>query len=219
MLVDTSRSEANIMQGLSQNNEKDEKENMIIEDSENEVELKEYNNNNSNLECSESLNVIEPNNINNNYIFQQQKKTSKNKFFSSEVIGEIEARERSFMNLAYSRISSNSFDEESNMRDISNILDSEEKQEILETVIDKINRGIIPFFIKFEQFAPIPVFSQKNIRFIDIIHRIQEEIQFEVNSVEFILKGKPIEISSYYNKIIEDLKIEPFEIIQAKKKE
>ena len=88
-----------------------------------------------------------------------------------------------------------------------------------EFVKDKMDKGLIPFFIKFEQFAPIPVFSQKNIRFIDIIHRIQEEIQFEVNSVEFILKGKPIEISSYYNKIIEDLKIEPFEIIQAKKKE
>ena len=217
MLVDTSRSEANIMQGLSQNNEKDEKENMIIEDSENEVELKEYNNNNSNLECSESLNVIEPNNINNNnYIFQQQKKTSKNKFFSSEVIGEIEARERSFMNLAYSRISSNSFDEESNMRDISNILDSEEKQEILETVIDKINRGIIPFFIKFEQFAPIPIFSQKDIRFIDVLQRIQEEIKFEVNSVEFILKGKIIEINNYYNKTIEELGIEPLNIIHAK---
>ena len=216
MLVDTSRSEANIMQGLSKNDEKDEKENMIIEDSENEIELKEYNNNNSNLECSESLNVIEPNNINNNYIFQQQKKTSKNIFFSSEVIGEIEARERSFMNLAYSRISSNSFDEESNMRDISNILDSEEKQEILETVIDKINRGIIPFFIKFEQFAPIPIFSQKDIRFIDVLQRIQEEIKFEVNSVEFILKGKTIEISNYYNKTIEELGIEPLNIIHAK---
>ena len=216
MLVDTSRSEANIMQGLSKNDEKDEKENMIIEDSENEVELKEYNNNNSNLECSESLNVIEPNNINNNYIFQQQKKTSKNIFFSSEVIGEIEARERSFMNLAYSRISSNSFDEESNMRDISNILDSEEKQEILETVIDKINRGIIPFFIKFEQFAPIPIFSQKDIRFIDVLQRIQEEIKFEVNSVEFILKGKIIEINNYYNKTIEELGIEPLNIIHAK---
>ena len=98
MLVDTSRSEANIMQGLSKNDEKDEKENMIIEDSENDIELKEYNNNNSNLECSESLNVIEPNNINNNYIFQQQNKTSKNNFFSKEVIGQIEARDRSFMN-------------------------------------------------------------------------------------------------------------------------
>ena len=213
MLVDTSRSEANIMQGLSKNDEKDEKENMIIEDSENDIELKEYNNNNSNLECSESLNVIESNNINNNYIFQQQKKTSKNKFFSSQVIREIES-----MN-GVSLISSNSLDEESYMRDISNIFESEEKQEILETVIDKINRGIIPFFIKFEQFAPIPIYSQKNIRFIDVLQRIQEEIKFEVNSVEFILKGKPIEISSYYNKIIEDLKIEPFEIIQAKKKE
>jgi hypothetical protein len=216
MLVDTSRSEANIMQGLSKNDEKDEKENMIIEDSENDIELKEYNNNNSNLECSESLNVIEPNNINNNYIFQQQKKTSKNKFFSSEVIREIEARERSFMNLAYSRISLNSFDEESNMRDISNILESEEKQEILETVLDKINRGIIPFFIKFEQFAPIPIYSQKNIRFIDVLQRIQEEIKFEVNSVEFILKGKIIEISNYYNKTIEELGIEPLNIIHAK---
>ena len=211
MLVDTSRSEANIMQGLSKNDEKDEKENMIIEDSENEIELKEYNNNNSNLECSESLNVIEPNNINNNYIFQQQKKTSKNKFFSSEVVGEIEARDRSF-----SKISSNSLDEESYMRDISNIFESEEKQEILENVMDKINRGIIPFFIKFEQFAPIPIYSQKNIRFIDVLQRIQEEIKFEVNSVEFILKGKIIEISNYYNKTIEELGIEPLNIIHAK---
>ena len=212
MLVDTSRSEANIMQGLSKNDEKDEKENMIIEDSENDIELKEYNNNNSNLECSESLNVIEPNNINNNnYIFQQQKKTLKNKFFSSEVVGEIEARDRSF-----SKISSNSLDEESNMRDISNILDSEEKQEILKTVLDKINRGIIPFFIKFEQFVPIPIFSQKDIRFIDVLQRIQEEIKFEVNSVEFILKGKIIEISNYYNKTIEELGIEPLNIIHAK---
>ena len=216
MLVDTSRSEANIMQGLSKNDEKDEKENMIIEDSENEIELKEYNNNNSNLECSESLNVIEPNNINNNYIFQQQKKTSKNKFFSSEVIGEIEARERSFMNLAYSRISLNSFDEESNMRDISNILDSEEKQEILETIKDKIKMGIIPFFIKFDQFAPKLIYSQKDIRFIDVLQRIQEEIKFEVNSVEFILKGKIIEINNYYNKTIEELGIEPLNIIHAK---
>ena len=216
MLVDTSRSEANIMQGLSKNDEKDEKENMIIEDSENDIELKEYNNNNSNLECSESLNVIEPNNIsNNNYIFQQQKKTSKNKFFSQEVIGEIEARDRSFMN-AYSKISSNSLDEESYMRDISNIFESEEKQEILETVIDKINRGIIPFFIKFEQFVPIPIYSQKDIRFIDVLQRIQEEIKFEVNSVEFILKRKIIEISNYYNKTIEELGIEPLNIIRAK---
>ena len=216
MLVDTSRSEANIMQGLSKNDEKDEKENMIIEDSENEIELKEYNNNNSNLECSESLNVIEPNNINNNnYIFQQQNKTSKNNFFSKEVIGQIEARDRSFMN-AYSKISSNSLDEESYMRDISNILESEEKQEILKTVMDKINRGIIPFFIKFEQYAPIPIFSQKNIRFIDVLQRIQEEIKFEENSVEFNLKGKIIEISNYYNKTIEELVIEPLNIIHAK---
>ena len=218
MLVDTSRSEANIMQGLSKNNEKDEKENMIIEDSENDIELKEYNNNNSNLECSESLNVIEPNNINNNnnYIFQQQKKTSKNKFFSKEYIRQIEAMEKSSMNLGISIISSNSFDEESNMRDISNILESEEKQEILKTVMDKINRGIIPFFIKFEQYAPIPIFSQKEIRFIDVLQRIQEEIKFEVNSVEFILKGKIIEISNYYNKTIEELGIEPLNIIHAK---
>ena len=216
MLVDTSRSEANIMQGLSKNDEKDEKENMIIEDSENDIELKEYNNNNSNLECSESLNVIEPNNINNNYIFQQQKKTSKNKFFSQEVIRQIEDMEKSSMNLGISIISSNSFDEESNMRDISNILESEEKQEILETVMDKINRGIIPFFIKFEQFAPIPIYSQKNIRFIDVLQRIQEEIKFEVNSVEFNLKGKIIEISNYYNKTIEELGIEPLNIIHAK---
>ncbi len=215
MLVDTSRSEANIMQGLSKNDEKDEKENMIIEDSENEIELKEYNNNNSNLECSESLNVIEPNNINNNYIFQQQNKTSKNNFFSKEVIGEIEARDRSFMN-EYSKISSNSLDEESNMRDISNIFESEEKQEILKTVMDKINRGIIPFFIKFEQFAPIPIYSQKDIRFIDVLQRIQEEIKFEVNSVEFILKGNIIEICNYYNKTIEELGIEPLNIIHAK---
>ena len=87
MLVDTSRSEANIMQGLSKNDEKDEKENMIIEDSENEIELKEYNNNNSNLECSESLNVIEPNNINNNnYIFQQQKKLQKINFLAHKLL-------------------------------------------------------------------------------------------------------------------------------------
>ena len=216
MLVDTSRSEANIMQGLSQNNEKEEKENMIIEDSENDIELKEYNNNNSNLECSESLNVIEPNNINNNYIFQQQKKTSKNKFFSKEVIRQIEAMEKSSINFGFSNISSNSLDEESYMRDISNIFESEEKQEILETVIDKINRGIIPFFIKFEQFAPIPIYSQKNIRFIDVLQRIQEEIKFEVNSVEFNLKGKIIEISNYYNKTIEELGIEPLNIIHAK---
>ena len=216
MLVDTSRSEANIMQGLSKNDEKDEKENMIIEDSENEIELKEYNNNNSNLECSESLNVIEPNNINNNYIFQQQKKTSKNKFFSQEVIRQIEDMEKSSMNLGISIISSNSFDEESNMRDISNILESEEKQEILKTVIDKINKGIIPFFIKFERFAPILIYSQKDIRFIDVLQRIQEEIKFEVNSVEFILKGKTIEISNYYNKTIEELGIEPLNIIHAK---
>ena len=216
MLVDTSRSEANIMQGLSKNDEKDEKENMIIEDSENDIELKEYNNNNSNLECSESLNVIEPNNINNNYIFQQQNKTSKNNFFSKEVIRQIEAMEKSSINFGFSNISSNSLDEESYMRDISNIFESEEKQEILETVIDKINRGIIPFFIKFEQFAPIPIFSQKNIRFIDVLQRIQEEIKFEVNSVEFILKGKIIEISNYYNKTIEELGIEPLNIIHAK---
>ena len=216
MLVDTSRSEANIMQGLSKNDEKDEKENMIIEDSENEIELKEYNNNNSNLECSESLNLIEPNNINNNYIFQQQNKTSKNNFFSKEVIRQIEAMEKSSINFGFSNISSNSLDEESYMRDISNILDSEEKQEILKTVMDKINRGIIPFFIKFEQYAPIPIFSQKEIRFIDVLQRIQEEIKFEVNSVEFILKGKIIEISNYYNKTIEELGIEPLNIIHAK---
>ena len=210
MLVDTSRSEANIMQGLSKNDEKDEKENMIIEDSENDIELKEYNNNNSNLECSESLNVIESNNINNNYIFQQQKKTSKNKFFSSQVIREIES-----MN-GVSLISSNSLDEESYMRDISNILESEEKQEILETIMDKINMGIIPFFIKFDQFAPKLIYSQKDIRFIDVLQRIQEEIKFEVNSVEFILKGNIIEICNYYNKTIEELGIEPLNIIHAK---
>ena len=82
--------------------------------------------------------------------------------------------------------------------------------------MDKINRGIIPFFIKFEQYAPIPIFSQKEIRFIDVLQRIQEEIKFEVNSVEFILKGKIIEISNYYNKTIEELGIEPLNIIQAK---
>ena len=211
MLVDTSRSEANIMQGLSKNDEKDEKENMIIEDSENDIELKEYNNNNSNLECSESLNLIEPNNINNNYIFQQQNKTSKNNFFSKEVIRQIES-----MDIGVSLISSNSLDEESYMRDISNILESEEKQEILEIIMDKINMGIIPFFIKFDQFAPKLIYSQKDIRFIDVLQRIQEEIKFEVNSVEFILKGKIIEISNYYNKTIEELGIEPLNIIHAK---
>ena len=212
MLHITSRSEAEILQERSA---KDEKENMIIEESDNSLKLSEYNN--SNLMNSESLNMVEPNNINNNNNIQF--KNNNYKFFQPGVIAEIEGDDKSFMNLRFSKISSQSFFDDSDMGSISNILDLKEKQEIFEFVKDKMDKGLIPFFIKFEQFAPIPVFSQKNIRFIDIIHRIQEEIQFEVNSVEFILKGKPIEISSYYNKIIEDLKIEPFEIIQAKKKE
>ena len=214
MLHITSRSEAEILQERSAKDEKDEKENMIIEESDNSLKLNEYNN--SNLMNSESLNLVEPNNINNNNI---QFKNNNYKFFQPGVIAEIEGDDKSFMNLRFSKISSQSFFDDSDMGSISNILELKEKQEIFEFVKDKMDKGLIPFFIKFEQFAPIPVFSQKNIRFIDIIHRIQEEIQFEVNSVEFILKGKPIEISSYYNKIIEDLKIEPFEIIQAKKKE
>ncbi len=208
MLHITSRSEAEILQERSA---KDEKENMIIEESDNSLKLSEYNN--SNLMNSESLNLVEPNNINNNNI---QFKNNNYKFFQPGVIAEIEGDDKSFMNLRFSKISSQSFFDDSDMGSISNILELKEKQEIFEFVKDKMDKGLIPFFIKFEQFAPIPIFSQKDIRFIDVLQRIQEEIKFEVNSVEFILKGKTIEISNYYNKTIEELGIEPLNIIHAK---
>ena len=213
-MLHVSISEEKIMQQLS---EKDEKEKMIIEESGNDEELKEYNNNNnnSNLENSKSLNLIEPNNINYNNNIQQQNKNYKNIIFCSRIRREIEKKDKSFMDLTISKINSNSLNE-SNMSSISNIFELEENQEILKNVVDNLNRGIIPFFIKFEQFAPISIFSQKDVRFIDVIQRIQKQIEFEINSVEFILKGKIIEIIRYYNKTIEELGIEPLIIINAK---
>ena len=215
MLHVASISDAEILPEISDKDEKHEKENMIIEQSNKSSKLKEYSN--SNLMNSESINLIEPNNINNNNIqFNNNNNNYLNDFFQPGVISEIEGDAESFTYL--SRISSKSFLDDSEMGSISNILDLKDKKEIFEFVKDKMNEGLTPFFIKFEKFAPISIFAKKNIRFIDIIYIIQEEIQFDVNSVVFILKGKPIEISSYYNKFIEDFKIEPLETIQAKEK-
>ena len=215
MLHVASISDAEILPEISDKDEKHEKENMIIEQSDKSSKLKEYSN--SNLMNSESINLIEPNNINNNNIQFNNNNNYLNDFFQPGVISEIEGGDKSFTNL-FSRISSKSFLDDSEMGSISNILELKDKKEIYEFVKDKMNEGLTPFFIKFEKFAPISIFAKKNIRFIDIIYIIQEEIQFDVNSVVFILKGKPIEISSYYNKFIEDFKIEPLETIQAKEK-
>ena len=216
MLHVASISDAEILPEISDKDEKHEKENMIIEQSDKSSKLKEYSN--SNLMNSESINLIEPNNINNNNNIQFNNNNNYlNDFFQPGVISEIEGGDKSFTNL-FSRISSKSFLDDSEMGSISNILELKDKKEIYEFVKDKMNKGLTPFFIKFEQYAPLPIFAPKNIRFIDIIYIIQEEIQFDVNSVVFILKGKPIEISSYYNKFIEDFKIEPLETIQAKEK-
>ena len=215
MLHVASISDAEILPEISDKDEKHEKENMIMEQSDKSSKLKEYSN--SNLMNSESINLIEPNNINNNNIQFNNNNNYLNDFFQPGVISEIEGGDKSFTNL-FSRISSKSFLDDSEMGSISNILDLKDKKEIFEFVKDKMNEGLTPFFIKFEKFAPISIFAKKNIRFIDIIYIIQEEIQFDVNSVVFILKGKPIEISSYYNKFIEDFKIEPLETIQAKEK-
>ena len=215
MLHVASISDAEILPEISDKDEKHEKENMIIEQSNKSSKLKEYSN--SNLMNSESINLIEPNNINNNNNIQFNNNNNYlNDFFQPGVISEIEGGDKSFTYL--SRISSKSFLDDSEMGSISNILELKDKKEIYEFVKDKMNKGLTPFFIKFEQYAPLPIFAPKNIRFIDIIYIIQEEIQFDVNSVVFILKGKPIEISSYYNKFIEDFKIEPLETIQAKEK-
>ena len=217
MLHVASISDAEILPEISDKDEKHEKENMIIEQSDKSSKLKEYSN--SNLMNSESINLIEPNNINNiNNIQFNNNNNYLNDFFQPGVISEIEGGDKSFTNLFISGISSKSFLDDSEMGSISNILDLKDKKEIFEFVKDKMNKGLTPFFIKFEQYAPLPIFAPKNIRFIDIIYIIQEEIQFDVNSVVFILKGKPIEISSYYNKFIEDFKIEPLETIQAKEK-
>ena len=217
MLHVASISDAEILPEISDKDEKHEKENMIIEQSDKSSKLKEYSN--SNLMNSESINLIEPNNINNNNNIQFNNNNNYlNNFFQPGVISEIEGDVESLTNLFISGISSKSFLDDSEMGSISNILDLKDKKEIFEFVKDKMNEGLTPFFIKFEKFAPISIFAKKNIRFIDIIYIIQEEIQFDVNSVVFILKGKPIEISSYYNKFIEDFKIEPLETIQAKEK-
>ena len=216
MLHVASISDAEILPEISDKDEKHEKENMIMEQSDKSSKLKEYSN--SNLMNSESITLIEPNNINNNNNIQFNNNNYLNNFFQPGVISEIEGDVESLTNLFISGISSKSFLDDSEMGSISNILELKDKKEIYEFVKDKMNKGLTPFFIKFEQYAPLPIFAPKNIRFIDIIYIIQEEIQFDVNSVVFILKGKPIEISSYYNKFIEDFKIEPLETIQAKEK-
>ena len=196
------------VEDLKINSSYDKKEEKIEEEEEeeNEYNLIADEPNQTNEEAKE--NSI----INNNN--QKQNETNNSKF--KNILGNIseyEDSDKSLHSLVVSKISLNSFIEESGLNIYNSIVQDLETQEMLNEINKKINEGIIPFFIKLDGHSPLFIYAKNDIEFIVVIKESQDKLKIDDNYV-FILNNKVIEYDNY-NKKIGELGIEPLNIIKA----
>ena len=129
-------------------------------------------------------------------------------------ISSFDDKEKSIFNLAISRISMQSFNDDSILNSFNNIFNETGLQDYLNEILKKINEGFVPFFIKLEEYSPLFIYAKSDDIFINVIKTIQKKLQIEDDLVNFFHENKIIEYRYYY-KTIGELKIKPLSIIKA----
>ena len=92
--------------------------------------------------------------------------------------------------------------------------DIEAVRGIIQTLNNMIEKGFIPFFIKLEGYKPQFIYAKKNIKFLKVIEAIQNILK--INDKFFYYLGNSNDKINK-SKTIENLEIEPLNIIVAKK--
>ena len=182
-------------------------ENMLKKEKENES------NNNSDVQVSNSLNIEDQEKITKIYNIQQQNEVHNS--IVGNILGDISSikdKEESRLYLPISKISNQSFNGDSSINSFNNIINDSELQKMKNEIYEKINKGLIPFFIKLEGYCPIFIVAKNDDIFINIIREIEDQVQILDDLVKFIYNDKVIDYS-YYNKTIKELEIEPLKTI------
>ena len=201
-------------------NEEDKIEEDKIEEDEIEIykiekEEEKENNDDLDIQGSNSLNLEDKDKIIKNNNIQQLKEIHNSNI--DNMLGDISSfddKEKSIFNLAISRISMQSFNDDSILNSFNNIFNETGLQDYLNEILKKINEGFVPFFIKLEEYSPLFIYAKSDDIFINVIKTIQKKLQIEDDLVNFFHENKIIEYRYYY-KTIGELKIKPLSIIKA----
>ena len=201
-------------------NEEDKIEEDKIEEDEIEIykiekEEEKENNDDLDIQGSNSLNLEDKEKFIKNNNIQQLKEIHNSNI--DNMLGDISSfddKEKSIFNLAISRISMQSFNDDSILNSFNNIFNETGLQDYLNEILKKINEGFVPFFIKLEEYSPLFIYAKSDDIFINVIKTIQKKLQIEDDLVNFFHENKIIEYRYYY-KTIGDLKIKPLSIIKA----
>ena len=201
-------------------NEEDKIEEDKIEEDEIEIykiekEEEKENNDDLDIQGSNSLNLEDKDKIIKNNNIQQLKEIHNSNI--DNMLGDISSfddKEKSIFNLAISRISMQSFNDDSILNSFNNIFNETGLQDYLNDILKKINEGFVPFFIKLEEYSPLFIYAKSDDIFINVVKTIQKKLQIEDDLVNFFHENKIIEYRYYY-KTIGELKIKPLSIIKA----
>jgi len=201
-------------------NEEDKIEEDKIEEDEIEIykiekEEEKENNDDLDIQGSNSLNLEDKEKFIKNNNIQQLKEIHNSNI--DNMLGDISSfddKEKSIFNLAISRISMQSFNDDSILNSFNNIFNETGLQDYLNEILKKINEGFVPFFIKLEEYSPLFIYAKSDDIFINVIKTIQKKLQIEDDLVNFFHENKIIEYRYYY-KTIGELKIKPLSIIKA----
>ena len=201
-------------------NEEDKIEEDKIEEDEIEIykiekEEEKENNDDLDIQGSNSLNLEDKEKFIKNNNIQQLKEIHNSNI--DNMLGDISSfddKEKSIFNLAISRISMQSFNDDSILNSFNNIFNETGLQDYLNEILKKINEGFVPFFIKLEEYSPLFIYAKSDDIFINVIKTIQKKLQIEDELVNFFHENKIIEYRYYY-KTIGELKIKPLSIIKA----
>ena len=201
-------------------NEEDKIEEDKIEEDEIEIykiekEEEKENNDDLDIQGSNSLNLEDKEKFIKNNNIQQLKEIHNSNI--DNMLGDISSfddKEKSIFNLAISRISMQSFNDDSILNSFNNIFNETGLQDYLNEILKKINEGFVPFFIKLEEYSPLFIYAKSDDIFINVVKTIQKKLQIEDDLVNFFHENKIIEYRYYY-KTIGELKIKPLSIIKA----
>ena len=185
------------------------------EDDKIEKEEEKENNDDLDIQGSNSLNLEDKEKFIKNNNIQQLKEIHNSNI--DNMLGDISSfddKEKSIFNLAISRISMQSFNDDSILNSFNNIFNETGLQDYLNEILKKINEGFVPFFIKLEEYSPLFIYAKSDDIFINVIKTIKKKLQIEDDLVNFFHENKIIEYRYYY-KTIGELKIKPLSIIKA----
>ena len=165
---------------------------------------------NSNICASSgSINI---NNNNNNNINNDPNQNDNINDANNNIIVNLSNNQQ---NISNCDISSISLIEYSDLHDsFSNILKEIEKGELNFEINEKINKGLIPFFIDLGDKKPQLIYAKKNTMFLDVLIHIGEKLNNkDILNLIYFHKEKDNIID--YDKTIGDLKIGPLDVIGA----